>query len=117
MLLHNGQILLQQRPKEGLLARLWQFYLVDDFLPPEEAEPFLSSRGFAVSRLQPLGEHKHLFSHIEWQMTGYLAELSALPSLSPNEVLSSRWALLHQYPLPSAFAPYTAALLSQPDFI
>ena len=59
-----------------------------------------------VESVEPLPEAKHVFSHVEWHMTGYRVVLS-----KAEEPLScfmvSREDLEHTYALPNAFHSYT----------
>ncbi len=60
-------------------------------------------------RVQPLGEAKHIFTHVEWRMTGLRITVE---EASPSEELV--WAgpdqLREEYPLPSAFRAYLLAV-------
>ena len=59
-----------------------------------------------VASVELLPEAKHVFSHVEWHMTGYRVVLS-----QEEEPLScfmvSREELEHTYALPNAFNAYT----------
>lgn len=63
------------------------------------------------ARVSALPEAKHIFTHREWHMWGYLLELDALPAVLPP---SWTWAGLEDmeeaYALPSAYKPYKQAL-------
>ena len=76
-------VLLQQRPEKGLLAGLWQPVLWEnETLTPDEARARLAALGVtctpdAAKALRPA---KHIFSHIEWQMQGYLFAADTQPA-------------------------------------
>ncbi|MFJ7936628.1 A/G-specific adenine glycosylase [Sporosarcina sp. NPDC096371] len=94
---HNahGEWLLRQRPSKGLLAGLWEFpmiELVDDKTLPEKVhEQF----GVELQGLTDILTFKHIFSHITWEMTSYLARMTGTDSIpqgfqffTPEEVES-----------------------------
>jgi len=63
---------LRKRPETGLLAGLWEYPNFDGALSEEEVRQILTSSGLKVFSLVKLKNAKHIFSHIEWKMTGYL---------------------------------------------
>ncbi len=69
-------IILHKRPGRGLLAGLWEFPNMEGRLSAMAVEEMLAAQGFRVEGLEPLGEAKHIFSHIEWHMTGYYVRLN-----------------------------------------
>ena len=71
-LIHDQEkIALRKRPKKGLLAGLYEFPNAEGTLSEAEAVQYIRSLGFAPLRLQPLPAAKHLFTHREWQLSGY----------------------------------------------
>ena len=105
----NGSLLLHQRPKSGLLAGLYEFPNLPGTLDAEEAVNALNARGFTVHAIQPTPEARHIFTHIEWEMTGYMAVVSKVP---PGD--GYRWVskteLEEKYALPTAFKPFLSYL-------
>ena len=69
-------------------------------LSENEAAEHLSARGVPFSAIRPIGEAVHIFTHLEWHMTGYLVTLNA-----PIEGLAfaTKEELSAVYALPSAF--------------
>lgn len=86
----RGRVLIRQRPKEGLLARMWELPHVQ--LPEtlqafagragaaasadEAAMRFLREKleaeyGLLVEPVEPMMDAEHTFSHIEWRMRVY----------------------------------------------
>lgn len=98
LIFHNGRVALRRRPDKGLLAGLWEFpNTASDVLPPEW--------GVVPLSISPGGQAKHIFTHIEWHMTGRIvhAAESALPE---GWVWASRADLIHTHALPSAFGAF-----------
>jgi len=72
LLVKNGKIALRKRPDKGLLAKLWEFPNVEGNLDEASAQLALAQLGFTAKTIEPLAPAKHIFTHVEWQMKGYL---------------------------------------------
>ena len=105
-------VLLQQRPEKGLLAGLWQPVLwEDESLSADEARARLAALGVvctpdAAKALRPA---RHIFSHIEWHMDGYLFTAERQPAPA-GCVWASPEQLEAAYTLPGAFKAYRKLL-------
>lgn len=104
---------LRRRPAYGLLAGLWEFPNLDGDLAAEDVHQFLDSCGLTTASLVKLKKAKHIFTHIEWEMTGYLAIVEqktsgseALVKEGPDLQWISLDQLDNQLALPSAFKAY-----------
>ncbi len=64
---------LRRRPEQGLLAGLWEFPNAEGHLDEQEALRQIGGWGLRAESLSFCGEARHIFTHVEWQMTGYLA--------------------------------------------
>ena len=94
---------MRQRPDTGLLARLTEFPNVGGNLDTSGAEITLAQWGLTAKRIVPAGTAKHVFTHIEWQMKGYFAEVE-------GDNGAFRWvtrAELDALAFPTAFKAYT----------
>jgi A/G-specific adenine glycosylase len=69
----TGRTALRKRAEPGLLSGLWEFPNLNGHYSEEEIHQLLVSSGLTLSSLVRLKKAKHIFSHIEWDMTGYLA--------------------------------------------
>lgn len=98
---HKGRIALRSREKKGLLAGLWELPNLPGHL--EEMDIFAAFPDFTILSIVPLGPAKHVFTHLEWHMTGY-----GLVVEEPNEewLWVTPAALAAAYPLPVAFRFY-----------
>ena len=98
-------VLLHKRPDTGLLAGLWELPNAPVGMSPlpEDIVPYCTQAG-------ELGNCKHIFSHVEWHMTG---DLFTAPSslVCPEDYAAvSLEALQAHYALPSAFRYYATQL-------
>ena len=70
---------LEKRPDSGLLAGLWQFPNVPGALDASEAAAWALDQGLKPRDLRRISEKKHIFTHIQWNMTGIYLEVEAMP--------------------------------------
>ena len=105
--------LLQQRPAKGLLAGLWQPVLWEgEQLLQAEVLARLAALGLDTGTAAPaaLPAAKHIFTHIEWLMSGVQLHVPA-QSAPAGYVWASREQLRTTYTLPGAFRAYKPLLL------
>ncbi len=106
-----GKIVIGKRPPKGLLASLYEFPNTEGTLSEDEALHYIRTLGFTPLRIRPLPAAKHIFSHIEWHMTGYAILADELkPFESDRLLLVSRKELDDRCSIPSAFSAYRALL-------
>ena len=67
---------LVKRPDTGLLAGLWEFPNVSGTLETGPALARLEKMGLHPRELHRVLEKKHIFTHIQWNMTGYYLMVS-----------------------------------------
>ena len=105
--------LVQQRPAKGLLAGLWQPLLWEsEHLLQAEVLARLAALGVDTGTAVPeaLPAAKHIFSHIEWLLSG--VALTVPEQAAPAGcVWASREELRTTYTLPGAFAAYKDRML------
>jgi A/G-specific adenine glycosylase len=98
--LPDGRFCIQKRGEKGLLAGLYEFCAEEKELSEQEARQHLSAKGISFTELLPIGEAVHIFTHLEWHMTGYLVRLQRPIA---GMTLATREELTDVYALPSAF--------------
>lgn len=67
----DGRVFMRKRGK-GLLEGLWEFPGYENARTPEEVRRCLSEDGVEAEYKRKLPGAKHVFTHLEWRMTGYL---------------------------------------------
>lgn len=105
LLCSSDRVLLSRRPDTGLLAGLWEFPNPDGKLTKTEATEWLKQQGVQFTKLTPINRAKHIFTHVEWRMRGFLVECDFLP-LKRGQVLAARTELEEAYAIPNAFLAY-----------
>ena len=109
IVLAADKTLLLRREAKGLLPGMYEPVNVQAVLGEQEAEAWLHGLGAQVGEVLPLGQTKHIFSHVEWHMTGYLCRCGMFEP-PQNAVWADADALREQHALPSAFRSFTKNL-------
>ncbi len=103
LLRKQGTIALRKRTNEGLLAGMWEFPNVEGALSLSQVKETLTAWGLTVSSMEPCGKAKHVFSHVEWHMTGFSVtcdgDRDGLCWVTPAEIAAD-------FALPTAFKAY-----------
>ena len=100
--------LLEKRPSTGLLAGLWQPILLEGELDLPAVYNALAARGIhGLSReAHPLDTARHVFTHLEWHMTGWCLWCEDGCSAPDGCVFAALEQLETQYAVPNAFKAY-----------
>ena len=135
LLTDGGRIALRKRSGKGLLAGMWELPNEEGMLTQEEALSYAEGLGLSPLRIRPLPHARHIFTHIEWEMTGWQVLAETLDDLktcgmepighapAAAETAADRtgsygsgsWALVsvqqaeRQYAIPAAFSAYLKA--------
>ena len=96
---------LQKRPAKGLLAGLWGFPMAEGCLMEAGAREQISD--LDPISVTSLGKARHIFTHIEWHMTGYLV---GCQKASPEYLWVTKEAMEAEYSIPTAFKFYKKQL-------
>ena len=102
------QAAIRKRPDTGLLAGLYELPSIEGFASREEVLWWIKQQGLSPLRIQELADAKHIFSHIEWQMKGYVVLVDELKKYQGTDMIFVEpQQTEEQYPIPAAFAAYT----------
>src|SRR5699024_7361568 len=75
---HEGKIAIEQRPSEGLLANMWQFPMIKkeykEINQIKETNDKIDAARY--TNVNKVGELRHVFSHIIWELDVYEAEIN-----------------------------------------
>ena len=111
----SDRIAIRKRPSKGLLAGMYEFPCLSGYASPEEVIRHLAKNGFHVLRILPLDEAKHVFTHKEWHMHGFLVRVDELEKGQAGDD-SRDWLFIEpgetkeRYPIPSAYEAYARRL-------
>ncbi len=70
----GGLVAVRKRADKGLLAKMWEYPWIEGNLSANQCEKYLAEQGVKVKKIKAVGGAKHIFTHIEWQMKGYLVQ-------------------------------------------
>ena len=103
----DGTAALRQRPDTGLLAGLWEYPHVPGALTEAEAARQLQMWGISPTKWTKKLSARHIFTHVRWEMTGYVVEVDGL---GPGDWLWAEAQQRERLAIPSAFEKFTAEL-------
>mgnify|MGYP000854341540 FL=1 len=114
----GDRIAIRKRPAKGLLAGLWEYPNLDGKLSRRAVRAHLEAEGFGVCTIVPLPPARHIFSHIEWELTGWavtVTDTNEPPLMAAEEIEGApspllwvrREELADKYSIPAAFGYFT----------
>ena len=93
-----------RRPNKGLLAGLWELPNRPGHMDAEAVRRWCERQGLMPEAVTPCGEALHIFTHLEWHMTGFTVRCG-------REAPDFTWAEnVDEYALPTAFRFYRKQL-------
>ena len=104
LLFQGRKVALRKRPDTGLLASLWEFPSILGNLDESGVSLALAQMGLSAESIAPAGSAKHIFTHIEWDMKGYFADVAG----ENDDLIWVDAAAFDALALPTAFKKYTA---------
>lgn len=133
LVIRDGErVALTRREDKGLLAGMYEFPNLSGRLNRKAVLQAVAEKNLVPLRIQKLEPAKHLFSHVEWQMSGYEIRVADFPesmaktesSVKPDgdraawipTQAGSPWFLAEigqiedTYPIPSAYKAYAQYL-------
>lgn len=111
IVLADDCVLLRRREATGLLAGMWELPSVSGWVSAAGAARAAAEWGAKTLSVAPrrVTDGRHLFSHVEWHMRGYLVK-TAYFEAPPGYLWVHAHMLREEIALPSAFRPFAAFL-------
>ncbi|MGI6095286.1 MAG: A/G-specific adenine glycosylase [Lachnospiraceae bacterium] len=104
---NQEEFAIHKRPAQGLLAGLYEYPGIDGFCTQQEIIDYVESLGMTPLRVQYAGDAKHIFSHVEWRMKGYVVRIAGIEKKRiKGMTFVSKKEAKENYPIPSAFRAY-----------
>jgi len=110
LIMDEDNIALRQRSSKGLLSNLWEFPHVDGHLSHQECVKKMKEWNVFPEQITPLNKSKHLFTHLEWHMIGYLISINNRPEY-PDFIWTTQREIKEKYSIPSALKEYVNFLV------
>ncbi|MCR5666277.1 MAG: A/G-specific adenine glycosylase [Eubacterium sp.] len=102
----GNHVLIQKRPDKGLLAGLYELPSIEGQPKRTDIIEYVQRLGLEPLHIKKVEDAKHIFSHIEWHMKGYVVSV-AEPAEPPKDLLMAEFATIQrEYAIPSAFSAY-----------
>lgn len=104
----ENKTVLVKRPSKGLLAGMYEFPIMEGHVAEADVIAYLRNHGLGTVWIAPLEDAKHIFTHKEWHMKGYMIRVDELTrGETPKDWLFVEPAEAENiYPIPSAYARY-----------
>lgn len=104
----GDNVAIKKRPAKGLLAGLYELPNVEGHLTQKEVIAYSKKIGLQPLHIKKLEPAKHIFSHVEWQMIGYVVRVDELEKSCTEKMLFVHPEEVQaEYPIPAAFEKYT----------
>ena len=94
-----------KRPPNGLLSNLWEFPNQAGKLKRSQCLQYLTEQKIEIREITRLNPARHIFSHLEWHMSGYYVQAISC-SDSSGFVWATREEIEAQYSIPTAFGAF-----------
>ena len=99
----DGFYALHKRPEKGLLAGLWEFPNISGKAEISEAIKEVERLGLKPKEVLRQVEKKHIFTHIEWHMSGIYMEVK---EKNPDFIWRTAEEIEQEAALPTAFRQF-----------
>lgn len=107
VLREGDRVGIRKRSSRGLLAGMYELPNLEGCLGEDEVLGWIREQGLSPLRILPLAGAKHIFSHVEWQMTGYAVSLEETEHMDQDGLFFiDAKETEEKYPIPAAFAAY-----------
>lgn len=107
ILKEGNRVAIRKRPSKGLLAGLYELPNLTGYLSEKETLDQVRRWGLSPLRILPLAGAKHIFSHVEWRMTGYAVSLEETEHMDQDGLFFiDSEETEEKYPIPAVFAAY-----------
>lgn len=107
LLIRDGEkVVLHRRPAKGLLAGMYEFPNLEGYLEEKEVLEYVKEMALNPLRIEALKPAKHVFSHVEWHMKGYMVRVAELGEGESGLLFVEAEDFKEHYAMPSAFSAY-----------
>ena len=110
IVLRDGdRVAIRKRPSKGLLAGLYELPNVEGHQTEQELLAWLKKYEVLPLQVKKLEDSKHIFSHVEWNMIGYMIRVAQLDVEKEQDLIFAEIEdIERRYPVPAAFSAYTS---------
>ncbi len=111
---YNKRFALHKRPEKGLLAGMWELPGAEGRGTIRDVKNWIrdqqdkDSSDKVIFNIEDFGVYRHVFTHIEWHMTGYYVTLAKPVG---DFIYVDADEIEKKYAVPSAFAPFMQRIM------
>jgi len=106
----GDKVAIRKRCSKGILAGLYEFPNMEGYLSEKEVLYLVKQMSLSAIRILKLEDSKHIFTHKEWHMIGYVVKVEELEqnnSIFKDCFFVEPAEIEERYPIPTAFQRYT----------
>lgn len=106
----GDKVAIHKRAKKGLLAGMYELPNISGYMNEDAVLAYVKNLGYAPLRIQGLSDAKHIFSHVEWHMKGYVVFVESLELKKESDKQELLFVeaedARERYAIPTAFIKY-----------
>lgn len=111
LIMDGSKAILKKRNDSGLLAGLYEFPTMEGLHTADEAVHEAEAHyGVTALYVEPLRSSKHIFTHLEWRMEGYMIRVQPPENRETEDLFVEASDIERNYSVPSAYRTYTGYL-------
>lgn len=99
----TGKLAIQKRQTQGVLKGMYEFPNLPQKLSKNEISKTIKFWNLEAEDIKELGEYKHIFTHIDWQMIGYQVRVKKINTTFLWKTLEE---VENKYAIPTAFKQF-----------
>ena len=111
LLFCGDRFAVRRRPDTGLLAGLWEFPSLDGAVSEDDVREYLHDLGIEAGMMTPTAPAKHIFTHIEWHMSGFTVDCAGRGENDLRWVTAEEW--VRDFAAPTAYRAFTEAVVEK----
>lgn len=111
LLFCGDRFAVRRRPDAGLLAGLWEFPSLDGEVDENGVREYLSDLGIEAGMMTPTAPAKHIFTHIEWHMSGFAVDCADRGENDLTWVTAEEW--VRDFAAPTAYRAFTKLVVEK----
>ena len=111
LLFCGDRFAVRRRPDAGLLAGLWEFPSLDGEVDENGVREYLSDLGIAAGMMTPTAPAKHIFTHIEWHMSGFAVDCADRGENDLTWVTAEEW--VRDFAAPTAYRAFSKLVVEK----
>lgn len=107
----GARVAVRKRSPKGLLAGMYELPNLSGHRNASQVLEWIRECGLEPLRILPMEDARHLFSHVEWDMVGYLVQVAELETCKQQDMIFAEIKDVEErYAVPAAFQAYASGI-------